>query len=51
MPVFSSSVLETLCNDRSLVNVDDDDKLAIILTMKTVKFDWIIKFDGNKTKD
>ena len=36
MPVFNRSYLENLCNDVSLVNMDEDDKAAIILTMKTV---------------
>jgi len=36
MPVFNKTYLENLCNDVSLVNMDEDDKAAIILTMKTV---------------
>jgi hypothetical protein len=36
MPTFNKAYLENLCNDVSLVNMDEDDKAAIILTMKTV---------------
>lgn len=36
IPTFNQTYLENLCNDVSLVNLDEDDRAAIIQTMKTV---------------
>lgn len=36
MPTYNKLFLENLCNDISFAGMDEDDKIAIVQTMKTV---------------
>ena len=36
MPTYNKHYLENLCNDVNLAEMDEDDKIAVIQTMKTV---------------
>ena len=50
MPKFNKALLENLCTDRSLVDMDEDDVRAHILTMKTVRNRLWLESDGCKAQ-
>lgn len=51
MPTYNRTYLQNLCNDVNLVNMDEDDKIAIIQTMKTVHLSVMIELDGSETEN
>ena len=37
MPVYNKAFLENLCSEVNLTHMDEDDKMAHMLTMQTVR--------------